>query len=507
MRMGLHRNVIGNFDPIERESRRRAFWTIRNMDAYVSAMLGLPQPLSEDDIDQELPVEVDDEFITKDGVLPQPAGRFCLIRATNAHSRLTTILKKVVKYVYPSKRADSGDGQEQSNMISHGKIQELERDLQLWMDELPKELRPSEDAPPELGRVQQHLRAYWFQSYTSFIAILSLCFFVLENPNSSTGQATMKDALEGKETLASLSKHSPAADRVSRTLAPLFDRLPDQLRDRKNSVTASSRKRQISQIEQNITPAARSTPSVNSIAGGNPSNGPRRASTSPAHPAGGASNRTSGDFTRNAPVTQPRQAVPSKNQVLWSNRQNEMSTPSMTSMAFQNEPTTTAPPQANFGQMNNPSIPDLKNVMFPSDDPFAYGNSTISALEGAQQDMGPQAGLAAGNIFVPGTSQMNSGMPFEGLYNPGMQYVNQGSQQISTSMAGSGYGSLGQVDSSMTSPTLGSMPAMSEGEYWQQLNNAGRSGFTPGMNPGVNFDDLFGNEQWNTAWMDTAQRQ
>ena len=61
--------------------------------------------------------------------------------------------------------------------------------------------------------------AYWFQSYTSFVAILSLCFFVLENPNSATGQATLKDALEGKETLASLAKQSPAADRVSRTLA------------------------------------------------------------------------------------------------------------------------------------------------------------------------------------------------------------------------------------------------------------------------------------------------
>ena len=61
--MGLHRNFISNFSPIERETRRQIFWIVRKLDTSVSALLGLPQILSSDDIDQELPLEVDDEYI------------------------------------------------------------------------------------------------------------------------------------------------------------------------------------------------------------------------------------------------------------------------------------------------------------------------------------------------------------------------------------------------------------------------------------------------------------
>src|SRR3978361_2115557 len=83
LRMGLHRNLTSNFNPIERETRRRVFWIIRKMDIYVSALLGFPQMLSYDDIDQELPIEVDDEYITKDAVLPMPPGTISLYAASN----------------------------------------------------------------------------------------------------------------------------------------------------------------------------------------------------------------------------------------------------------------------------------------------------------------------------------------------------------------------------------------------------------------------------------------
>jgi hypothetical protein len=55
--------------------------------------------------------------------------------------------------------------------------------------------------------------------YTTFFAILSLIFFVLENPDSATSQDILRDANEGKETLASLSQRSMAADRCTVTLA------------------------------------------------------------------------------------------------------------------------------------------------------------------------------------------------------------------------------------------------------------------------------------------------
>ena len=150
-RLGLHRNLPTKFDPIELEERKRVFWLVRKMDTYVGAMLGLPQMLSEEDIDQEYPAEINDEHVTADGIQALPAGSFPLMKATNAHTKLTAILRRVVRFIYPIKGSvapASGD----KYTISHSRIRDLERDLQIWMDELPMELRPSENAGMELSR-------------------------------------------------------------------------------------------------------------------------------------------------------------------------------------------------------------------------------------------------------------------------------------------------------------------------------------------------------------------
>lgn len=59
---------------------------------------------------------------------------------------------------------------------------------------------------------------YWFVMYTTFFAILSLLFFVLENPESSITEEILQDAQEGKDLLASLAKRSMAADKCDKTL-------------------------------------------------------------------------------------------------------------------------------------------------------------------------------------------------------------------------------------------------------------------------------------------------
>ena len=153
-RLGLHRHVVNEFNPIEREERKRTFWVIRRFDTYVSAMLGLPSMLSDEDIDQELPLEVDDDFIFEDHIQPMPYKHFSLMSAANAHTKLVFILQKVVRLIYPIKGLKSpeashpGDGYS----ISISRIRLVERDLQTWMDELPMELRPSDPAPRDLAR-------------------------------------------------------------------------------------------------------------------------------------------------------------------------------------------------------------------------------------------------------------------------------------------------------------------------------------------------------------------
>lgn len=154
VRMGMHRNLVGNFNLIERETRRRVFWIIRKMDTYVAALLGFPKMLSDEDIDQVLPMEVDDEYITKDAILPMPTGKLSVYVACNAHTRLMGILAKVITFIYPIKGIEQSVQLTSSStyVVSHAKIREIEGDLKDWLDKLPMALRPTEDESEDIVR-------------------------------------------------------------------------------------------------------------------------------------------------------------------------------------------------------------------------------------------------------------------------------------------------------------------------------------------------------------------
>lgn len=157
LRMGLHRHLPhAKLTPIEHESRRRVFYVIRQMDTYISALLGFPILLRDEDIDQPMPTEVDDEYITKDRIITPPAGTPSFFQACNAYSRLMDIMAKVIKYIYPLKGIEecvtSGEGPSTTYMISYAKIKEIECDLKKWNEQLPSQWRPSPDGPIEVIR-------------------------------------------------------------------------------------------------------------------------------------------------------------------------------------------------------------------------------------------------------------------------------------------------------------------------------------------------------------------
>jgi hypothetical protein len=153
LRMGLHRSFRGNFNLIEAEERKRAFWVAKKMDTYVGAILGLPHSLQDEDIDQELPLEVDDEYITETEILPMPENEISIQAAGNAHTKLNFILAKIVRVVYPIKGHSSKTGGiPNSYSVSYAKIREIEKDLQDWMDRLPMTLRPGGEARPIIVR-------------------------------------------------------------------------------------------------------------------------------------------------------------------------------------------------------------------------------------------------------------------------------------------------------------------------------------------------------------------
>jgi hypothetical protein len=59
---------------------------------------------------------------------------------------------------------------------------------------------------------------YWFILYTKFFAILSLVFFVLENPDKPGSAEILADAQAGRDAIASLAQRSLAADRITSAL-------------------------------------------------------------------------------------------------------------------------------------------------------------------------------------------------------------------------------------------------------------------------------------------------
>ncbi|KAI7103897.1 hypothetical protein KC365_g1409 [Hortaea werneckii] len=453
LRMGLHRHHAGNFNPIEAEMRKRVFWIVRKMDIYVGAMLGLPQTLSDDEIDQDFPTEIDDEYITMDGMSPMPEGQISLMTAFNAHTRLVQLLSKIVRKVYPIK-VQTGTP-DKSYSVPFSVIRDLEGDLEQWKSSLPAILSPCQ-APERYTRVQQLLRlsyahvqvmlyrpflhfvanekrskpvdqrayacaasyvnvsrniihittqmkqrgllngAFWFVMYTSFFAILSLVYFAAENPDNPTTQSVMKDALEGRQTLASLAKRSMAADRCTATLDIVFQRLPQWMREGQQNPNMVNKKRQhdATNMQQQhpmtypMNPqASRSHPDVSATGRDTPVNGgQRRSSTFPKHgsqiPLAMSPAPYDSSWSGSTPSTYGPQ-TPTSN----------VFDPS--AMRSWTEPTSAAAmsggPQ-NFAMsqgFSNPALPDLSAMIFPTaDEPFGYPNQPLTTFENNRQSAG-----------------------------------------------------------------------------------------------------------------------
>lgn len=75
--LGIHRksrvDASSNPDYIDLECRKRTFWCAYNLDTYLSAALGRPRTFHDEDIDQELPLCVDDSRIGIGQTAPPPS--------------------------------------------------------------------------------------------------------------------------------------------------------------------------------------------------------------------------------------------------------------------------------------------------------------------------------------------------------------------------------------------------------------------------------------------------
>ncbi|KAK4635842.1 hypothetical protein CLAFUW4_00351 [Fulvia fulva] len=440
LRMGLHRAAEGKFDPIEAETRKRVFWIVRKMDVYVGAMLGLPQTLSDEDIDQDFPMEVDDEYITKDGILPQPEGVVPLMTAFNAHTRLVQLLQKIVRKIYPIKVQSPESPGDKSYSIPFSTIREIEGEMEEWKNSLPPIFSPC-DAPGRYARIQQLLRltyahtqvllyrpflhfvamekrstpvdqrayacaasfvnvsrnvihiasqmkqkgllngAFWFIMYTTFFSILALVYFAAENPDNPTTEAVMKDAIEGKEVLASIASKSMAADRCTATLNIVFQRLPAWMREgqqnpsinKKRPFEHGSQSHSLSTMQDSRSHPHVASTSQESLTGSN-----KRASTYPKLPATGTPGTGSpydSSWLSNSPYASSSTTSTGFDSGGQTIGQRSVSHPMTSGMQQYSLP-------PNFA---NPQLTDLSTMMFPAaDEPFVYPNQPLTTFENNQ---------------------------------------------------------------------------------------------------------------------------
>ncbi|CCE63622.1 hypothetical protein TPHA_0F01380 [Tetrapisispora phaffii CBS 4417] len=174
LKEGYHRRVDPNnttLNPIEIEMRKRIFYTIYKLDVYVNSMMGLPRSLSEDDFDQELPIEISDECITENGYLSEQEGQqLSSISIANYHTKLYLILADIVQRLYSIKK--------KNRSITENTVISLENKLRKWADSLPHELKPGAvDVPQKYERANKLLHLSYLQVqlilYRPFIHYLS----------------------------------------------------------------------------------------------------------------------------------------------------------------------------------------------------------------------------------------------------------------------------------------------------------------------------------------------
>ncbi|KAF7897477.1 hypothetical protein EAF00_005705 [Botryotinia globosa] len=551
LRIGLHRSLSGNFNPIERETRKRVFWIIRKLDTYVSAILGFPIMLSSDDIDQDMPIEVDDEYITKDAILPMPPGKMSLFVASNAHTRLMGITTKVIKHIYPIKGLEqsiSGNSKA-SYTISHSKIREIEKDLADWLDMLPMGLRPGGDGPPELIRIQQLLRlayahvqmmlyrpflhyvsgkscagktidersyacaaagvsvarniihitaemkkqgllvgAYWFTMYTTFFSVISLVYYVLENPDKSGAAEILADANDGKDALIGLAQRSMAADRCSETLKPLFEQLPEKLKNR--SVSAPSKRKR--SAPSSTQPTHHSSPEIPRPNSSHFTPIPR-ATTFPQTPT---SLQTSGLPMQN--LSNRFHVNTASNPNLRQGFQDLVSPSDLSTAGTPESTASTSHSIPQYGVQNqfnaNNSIPYLTGLMFPSTDPFAYPNQPMMEFDAQimKQENDIDNARTQPMYMGGGGAGTGNGMfdDLEGqLFGPLPPYMMQAQHGFDLSGAGPGGGNGGVGG--------GGMGGMMHGTNAPtNTSGAGGTGFNPQnmvYSTGMNLDGIFDN--------------
>ncbi|KAK7043157.1 Gypsy retrotransposon integrase-like protein 1 [Paramarasmius palmivorus] len=141
--MGAHRKRMSASPSVEGELLKRAFWGLVCMDYFVSAKLGRPCAIQDDDFDLEMPIECDDEYWESPDpqqAFRQPPGRPSTVSAFVSFVKLMKITGLVQRTIYSGSRSRMllglADHEWEQRMVA-----ELDSALNQWVDSIPDHLR------------------------------------------------------------------------------------------------------------------------------------------------------------------------------------------------------------------------------------------------------------------------------------------------------------------------------------------------------------------------------
>ncbi|KAH6695464.1 hypothetical protein F5X68DRAFT_30465 [Plectosphaerella plurivora] len=139
--IGLHRS--SKHPPgttnLKNEIRKRTFWTILAIVVTVDGRLGRPMPITVDEYDIEFPEAMADELLTDEDVDTTHKGH-CTIHPGLAGFRLTPLMIDMYSNIYSVRQSPN----RYPDVIKY-----LERQLQLWREELPESYRSSSAEFPQ----------------------------------------------------------------------------------------------------------------------------------------------------------------------------------------------------------------------------------------------------------------------------------------------------------------------------------------------------------------------
>lgn len=145
--VGAHRKQAAKklgLSRIEQESYKRNFWVAYSLDRELAATLGRPIMLQDEDIDVELPIEIDDECLfntPEDQPLPkQPANKPALISGFLCSLRLDEIVGRTLKTIYALHKTKVRFGIN-SREWDERLVTEIDSALNNWLDTVPPHLR------------------------------------------------------------------------------------------------------------------------------------------------------------------------------------------------------------------------------------------------------------------------------------------------------------------------------------------------------------------------------